>query len=109
MIACASAPARKASVTNPARSECPPSLSTWAGVNPAADARRWIISAIASPGHRPAADRAGLVHRRKQGPLRVRRLRQPDAPAAVQHRLVLLPLLSPAGHRCHGGLPAQDR
>jgi len=59
MIACASAPARKASVTNPARSECPPSWATWAGVKPAAAALDHLGDRVA--GHRLAANHAGLV------------------------------------------------
>ena len=49
MMACASAPARKASVTKPDRSECPPRRCVWAGVNPAWSARRLIISFTACP------------------------------------------------------------
>jgi hypothetical protein len=49
MIECASAPARNASVTNPARSECPASRAVCAGVNAACSARRLIISFTACP------------------------------------------------------------
>ena len=99
---------RKASVTNPARSECPPSSAIWAGVNPACSARRRIISFTACPVIAPVADRAGLVHRREQRPLRVGRFREPGGAAHVQHRLLLVRLLlpSPTG-RVDGGLPAE--
>src|SRR5664279_876359 len=103
MMAWASAPARKASVTNPARSEWPPSLSTWAGVNPAAVARRWIISLIACPviavaPMAPVACTRGNNARAGSAGSWSRAPRQPVL------RLVLPLLFSPTG----SGLAAED-
>jgi len=106
MIECASAPCRKASVTNPARSECPPSFSTWAGVNPAAAARRWIISAIASPNIALAPMAPVLCTAGNNG--RAGGVGQAGAAAAVQHGVLFLTFLSPTACRS-GGLAAQDR
>ena len=82
MIECASAPCRKASVTNPARSECPPSWCDLGGGEPGlfGAAADHLVHRV--PGHRAGADGAGLVHRREQRPARVRRVREPGGAAA---------------------------
>src|SRR5450631_4768871 len=102
MIACASAPARKASVTNPARSECPPNLATCVAVNPAAAARRRIISLIACPVI-ACGPMAGGVHRGEQRPRRVPGLVEPGAAATMLR--IALPVASPAARG--GGLAAE--
>jgi hypothetical protein len=78
MMACASAPASTAAVTNPARSECPPSR---VGSYPAAAARRCTIAVTAGPDSRPGRIRPVLCRVRNAGsPL------PPSASAAAERQ-----------------------
>jgi len=96
---------RPSAVRTVTRSECPPSLSTWAGVNPAA-ARRWIISLTACPVIAVAPMAPMACTPREQRPGRVGRFEESGAAAAVLH-LENCPVLSPADAGCCG-LPAED-
>src|SRR6478609_582716 len=105
MIECASAPARKASVTNPDRSECPPIRAICAAVKPACSARRWIISLTACPVIAVAPMAPVLCTVGNNARPEFGRVREPGGAAAVlTDVLVLLP--SPGGG-VGGCLPAE--
>ena len=104
MMAWASAPARKASVTKPDRSECPPMSWVWAGVNPAWSARRLIISLTASPDiarapMAPVLCTAGNNTRPGSTGSESRAVRHTCSTAS--------PSPSPSAGRCDGGLSAE--